>query len=329
MRTTSKIWTGLTALITVAAAVWLAYTPHEKSGEGPYTLSFYTAPSATTPQLPFWAAYRQGFFTNSIRIETHLWKDLDDLQGFMLAGKGDVWLGHIEGFARARRRGAPVVLLAVTGWRKFYFVSRHPLDGVDDLADRTVPYTPVGAPVIPLLNHLLSDHSAPLFVPREWLPLADTLRRGRADIALAPEPLVSLIQRDMPEFQYTLAVADVYADIDGGAARLPVAGIAVHEELLRTRPEWVASLMAGMRKGADWLNDNPSRALDVLPEDFASALPQDVLLSSLKRDRPLVEAAVDVRHEIKRYLSLAAPDLFESYDETRWAEHWIWKERVP
>ena len=87
------------------------------------TLTFYTTPGATAPQLPFWAAYQSGELGKLFNLKIVTWKNTEQLKSFVLGGVGDLWLGHTEGFALAKKRGAPVKLFVISGWKKFYFVS--------------------------------------------------------------------------------------------------------------------------------------------------------------------------------------------------------------
>jgi NitT/TauT family transport system substrate-binding protein len=81
----------------------------------------YSATGATTAALPLLGALEKGWPGGAVVVEE--WKNLDDLRGLVLSGKGDVWAGHLEAFGRAAARGAGVRLVAVTAWKKFYFVS--------------------------------------------------------------------------------------------------------------------------------------------------------------------------------------------------------------
>ena len=100
-------------------------------------LQFYTSPGVTTPQLAFWSAYKNGDLKSFLPLAVNYWKDLDQLKTLVVAGKGDLWLGHLEGFALARRLGAPVKVIAVSGWRKFYFLSRDDsIQSPEDLAGK-------------------------------------------------------------------------------------------------------------------------------------------------------------------------------------------------
>ena len=117
-------------LVFLALAAWGGLSLLKKegaappSGSGQTVLSIYTTGQATTPQMPLWKALAEqdlGFTP-----EIHYWKNLGDLRGALLAGKGDIWVGHVDGFAQAALRGAPVRIVAVTGWRKFYILTSRP-----------------------------------------------------------------------------------------------------------------------------------------------------------------------------------------------------------
>ncbi|MCV6602515.1 MAG: hypothetical protein OIF54_13315, partial [Cohaesibacter sp.] len=91
-----------------------------------------------------------------LNLETKFWKGLADLEGLMLAGKGDIWVGHIDGFAKAASRGAPVQLVSVTGWKKFYILSRNAdISSFDDVLNlpenHPIAVAPPHTPVVPIL----------------------------------------------------------------------------------------------------------------------------------------------------------------------------------
>ncbi|MDR2456833.1 MAG: hypothetical protein LBE49_09615, partial [Deltaproteobacteria bacterium] len=86
-------------------------------------IEIYTAQTATTAQLPLMAAIKAGWPGEGCEVAINYWKNLDDLRALVLAGKGDIWVGHVEALARAAGRGAPVALAEITAWRKFFLVS--------------------------------------------------------------------------------------------------------------------------------------------------------------------------------------------------------------
>ncbi len=274
-------------------------------------LILYTNPGTTTPQIPFWAAVRTGRLDQVCTVQTELWKTTDHLQGVLLAGAGDAWIGHIDGFARAHHRGAPVVLLAVTGWRKFALVSRDPgVKGVADFAKMRLPYAPFGCPSVDVLRAVMPDLAASItFEPNEPKQLALKMIQGKERSALLPEPLVTSLLEKIPGLRVVTQVEDEYARLNGGQARMPVAGLAIHARLARECPERVEALLQAVLAAGDQVAQEPEHAADVLPAEFAQFVPRETVRQSLARDMLYARAARDVVAEIDRYLRIVTPEV--------------------
>jgi NitT/TauT family transport system substrate-binding protein len=297
---------------------------NEKSPTQEKKLTLYTALTATTPQIPLWAAINAGW-PAGYTLDAQYWKTLDDLRGLMLAGKGDLWVGHLEGFAQAARRGAPVTLVAVTGWKKFYFISTDPeLTGkaaensLDALAEtlrssgKALAVAPQGSPAIGVLENMAA-RGGPVFalapIPPQQLMLE--MVRGSRQYALLPEPFVSALLAKNPRLRIVASLEEEFARRFEGLPRLPLTGIAVRTGFAEENPELVQNLVLAMQTAAARLADNPKEAAAALPESVRAALGQEVLEASLARDPVQVEPASAVRAEINAFLRLVSP---ESYD---------------
>lgn len=261
--------------------------------------------------MPLWGALETecaGTFAPRIEV----WKTTAHLLSMLLAGKGDLWVGNVDGFARARARGAPVVLIAVTGWRKFSLVSTKPtVQAFTDFAHRELPYAPMGCPSVDILRAVYGTKLDTVdFVPYEPKQLALHMLQGRIHSALLPEPLVTVLLRKVPDLRLIAHVEDEYARINGGRARMPIAGIAVHAKFLRQHPREVASLAKGIMVAARRLAATPERAPRVLPETFAHVVSRADVEASLERDGILAVSAAEAREEILRYVHIVAPDVF-------------------
>jgi NitT/TauT family transport system substrate-binding protein len=193
-----------------------------------------------------------------------------------------------------------------------------------DLLDSSLPYAPKGSPAVPLLRSLLGGAADRVeFEPYAPKQLALLLTQHRVRSALLPEPLVSTVLGKIPDLRLAFAVEDAYAERNRGRARVPWAGLAVHERIVREHPARLRALVAGMRRAAEELQANPDEASSVLPPEFADAVASDVFRASLARDRILVEDAASVRDEIRAYLELAAPDVFTS-DSSWFQGDFLW-----
>lgn len=290
-------------------------------------LTFFTTPGATAPQIPFWAGWKSGELPRLFNLRVELWKDLDDLHGVLLAGRGDLWLGHLEGFALARRRGAPITLLAVTGWRKFSIVSRRSdVSRLEDFVGKTLPFTPAGSPAVPIMKALVGrDAEGIEFQPHEPRQLSMLMMRGAFDSALAPEPLVTTMLLKIKGLRVVAGLEQVYGERLGRPPRLPIAGIAVNTGTAASHPEIVGALLRTMQEEARRLREEPDQAAASLPDSFSEFVPREIVRASLDRDPILVEPASAVESEIADYFRLIAPELVTADGRLAMDPDFIWR----
>ena len=323
----SFIFIFIVAVILISEFSTTPRTNAASPSKEPVMLVFHTYPEATFPQAPLWAAVNSGRINNRVKIETRLWKNLDDLRGFVLAGKGDLWLGSTEVFARAAAQGAPVTLLAVTGWRKFYLVSRDSnIQGFQDLAGRTLPYAPRGAPAAAILNSLKDNGLGEInLLPCDPAPLSLMFLKGKHDTVLLAEPLVTrLLDKDRTA-QVVRGLAEEYGRLTNRPARLPLAGLAVNSGTLKERPEAIRVLAEAMVFEGRAMALNPERALTVIPSSFTSALPRDLIKRSMVRDLVLTEPAWAVEKEIGDFLHVLDPALADENGRLQLPDSFIWR----
>ncbi|MBU1003301.1 MAG: hypothetical protein KKE73_12385 [Proteobacteria bacterium] len=273
-------------------------------------LSFYTTGGATTPQMPFWKAVADGTLPELEHLDVHYWKNLDDLRGLMLTGKGDLWLGHVEGFAQAAMRGAPVRLLAVTGWRKFSILARDPqIRTVADLLHSPpgtrLAVTPPQSPAVSILREL-EQYGLPRFeyIPHEPRQLTLEALQGGPDLILVPEPLTTVLLNKVPELHVVAQVEKLYGRFTGREPLLPIAGIAVNERLARERPQLVLKLQQALLRAGTELAGDPEAGIQTLPEEFGRFIGRDTIRDSLARDLILVRPAGECRELVIQYLAL-------------------------
>lgn len=290
------------------------------------TFTFYTAQTATTPQLAFWKAVRDGDTARLFNLNVEFWKDLDSLKTLLLAGRGDLWLGHLEGFARAKKNGAPLSLLAVTGWKKFYLLSTNPdLSALKDYRGRTLAYCPPGSPAVPVIKALLgTEASSVTFVPQGLAEAAQHLSDKTYDSVIVPEPLATALLHKVNDLRVVLNLEEAYGTATGHPHRLPLAGIAVNSETAAKHPRAIAALLSLLEaKGAEAAR-NPIQALANLPESVTQSLGQDIAAESLSRDLILVEPAAAVEQEIADYLKMVEPDLVSTEGRLALPSSFIW-----
>ena len=285
------------------AAAMMTFWSTTAAAEPPKPLVIYIATAATTAQAPILGALAEGW-AKERAAEIRTWKDLDDLRGVILSGRGDVWIGHLDGFAQAARRGAPVTLVAVTAWSaKFRFLTLDPspTDGAELIADlatrgEALGMVPQGSPAQGFVEDVPGLKLRPMPPQQAGLELA----RGSIRHLLAPEPLASALVAKFPELHRAGSVADLAPGTRPGG--LPMAGVAVRAGLLAEDPELVAGLAAGMRAWATRHADDPAAIAAALPPETRAAIGEAVLAESLRHDPLLVVDAADAKDEVRRAL---------------------------
>lgn len=318
-------WAALLTFMGIWTGVYLSTSDRIQSQKKP-TFDYYAGATATFPQMAFWSAHRKGLFKNDFEVEPHIWKNLDDLRGILLAGKGDLWLGSLEVFAQAKSRGAPVSVLAVSAWRKFYLITREPdVTGFDALAGKKVVYTPMGAPSAAILTSLMG-RGLPAFQLSGMEPkaLALSIMDHRIDTCVAPEPLVSDLLSRIPDLRAAACLEETYGRLTGHPPRTPVAGLAVNTEHAKKNPEMIRRLITVLKEESALISKDPERYFTILPSVFYKFISPEQLSASLERDVILTLPAYEVEGEIKDYLKIIQPGLFSS---TGWnlPEDFIWR----
>lgn len=300
----------------------------------PYPVALYTAMTATTPQVPLWAAINAGWPQGG-EVAVAYWKTLDDLRGTMLAGKGDIWVGHLEGFAQAALRGAPIRLVAVTGWKKFYFVATKALTATNmaslatELRERGQALAvPQASPAIAILEHI-RNQGGPSFslavLPPQQLRLE--ILRGTYTCALVPEPLVSALLEKKETLRAVAGLEDEFARLYGGPPRLPFVGIAVHERFAQRYPQHLRELTAAMQMHAERLALDAKAAFAVLPKSIRENVGEAVFSASFPRDSIISIPAAAMVDEIASFLRMTLPTTPPAAIDALVRGSFIWRER--
>lgn len=306
---------ALTALIVLAVWGGLHLTLNDTPSAptpGRTVLSVYTTGQATTPQMPLWKALAEGKL--NFTPEIHYWKNLDDLRGLLLSGKGDIWVGHIDGFAQAAMRGAPIRLVSVTGWKKFYLLSsREDIRSFKDISQLSkgseIASAPPHSPGVAIMRALEGD-GLPSFsyAPYEPKQLSLMAMQKKVDLLILPEPLVTVLLKKAPHLHIVASIEEEYGKLTGKPAMLPIAGIAVNTETLKQHPMLAEQIEKALKHQETCLKKNPATGLDTLPKEFEKFIPRQMILSSLERDIIQVRSAKESKALILDYLNIVFSD---------------------
>ena len=154
---------------------------------------------------------------------------------------------------------------------------------IDDLAGKTILSAGQGTTAEAVLEYLLN--AAGVTAEVEYASEhAEVVAKATADasaydVVLLPEPFVTMLQKQAPDFRVAL---DLTAEWESaGAGMLPMGGIAVRRSFAEENPQAVADFLAEYAASVNYVNDDPTKAAqlieryDIMQADVAeSAIPR-------------------------------------------------------
>ena len=297
------------ALIIVAVVIVVTsfVTSCGSSKKDSETITVWTNPSATTPVLPLYAC------ASAADFDFRDWNTTMALQSLLLAGDGEFWIGHLEGFARVYRHGAPIKLLAVTGWRKWQFLSKK-ADGVfpEDFLRNGIEFAPSDGAGYYLLNALLKEQGVSMEVrPMEMRVALLKALDGRIDSIMLPEPFATTLMSKNLGFKRICSLEDYYGKCRNSASEVPWAGIAVNSEWAERHSEYVERILSEMLAASEFLSQMaPEEVSQFWPSEKAesSGIGRDAVAAALEHDKVKAVPAEDIISEIEDFLKVVAPD---------------------
>ena len=266
----------------------------------------YVNPTTTTPQLA-WLQAEPRLSNLLDGVERRQWRSQAQLQALLLAGKGDFWIGSLETMAKCRAKGAPVKLLAVTGWRKWSLIgARSPHGWSEALKAPAILTAPPDNPAATLLAGMLQAKGLP--IPRfqfcEPKQLSLQMLASETSPALVASPMAEAILAQNHSLVRIAHLESVKAELFGGEARLPWAGVACNAETVP--PEKAALLLEALLQADQALHTmTPEEIAGLWPAEYHQLVAPEKLRLSLEHDLLLLEPAASVRAEIETFLKLA------------------------
>jgi len=211
--------------------------------------------------------------------------------------------------ANLYNKGAPYVMGGITGFGNLYIVTtRDDVNSVKDLKGKTMYNIAKGSTPDFMLKHLLLENGLD---PEEDLTIdftfnhveiASNIIAGKVDLALLPEPYVTIVRSKKPELKVAVDIQEEWKDIHGGDESYPISCFVIKEELLRSHPDVVDRFLAAYERSILWVNENPEEAgrltkkyMEMPAPVVAKAIPNlNLRFIKAAAAKPMVEPYLDV-----------------------------------
>lgn len=229
----------------------------------------------------------------------------------IMSGEADIAAVPINLAAVLYNKGAPYRLGAVTGDGLLHIVSsREDIGSVEDLKGKRIYCIAQGSTPEFVLRYVLEksgidpDTEVELDFSFDHVAIAPQLIAGKVDLAVLPEPFVSIVASKNPAVQPVIDLQQVWAELSGTGDTYPITATLVRNSLYREHPEALKAFFAAYRESIDWANANPAEAgglagkyMEMPAPIIAKAMPRlNLRYQSPREARSRVEELYQVFH---------------------------------
>lgn len=136
------------------------------------------------------------------------------------------------------------------------------------------------------------------------------LAAGTADIALLPQPFVTVAQGKLEKLRVALDLTEEWDALDNGSAM--ITGVAVaRRELVEERPELVEKFLIEYARSVEWVNENTAEAAELVAANGIIESPA-VAEKALPHCNIVCLTGEEMREKLSGYLSVLAEANLES-----------------
>lgn len=227
----------------------------------------------------------------------------------LLSGEADFAFLPINLAANLYARGVPIQLAATTGGGVLYVVtSRSDIHSVRDLAGKTLYGSSQGSAPEFIMDWLLEKNGVD---PESGLTqvftyahseLALALAAGRVDLAVLPEPFVSIALAKNPALHIAIDLQKEWGRIEGSGSSYPLTALVVKRRLAEEERPAVTRFLDAERNSMDWVVAHPAEA-GVLAQRYLD-MPGEVIAAAIPRLSLHFVPAREARPAVMRFLSV-------------------------
>lgn len=221
-----------------------------------------------TPTLSAIKLYsEQPEFDGNVTVNYEVIEATDVLTSTLINGESDIAIVPTNLVATLNSKGLDYKLVGSSVWGTFYIASTEDITTIEDLKGKTI--TTFGQNLTPdaILKYVLQgnniDYTEDLTL--EYLggasEVATNFIAGESPIALATEPVLTSMLLKNQDGKSVINIQEEWEKLTGFES-YPQASLIISNELLESRPTFVADFISYYDESVDWVNENPKEAGD-------------------------------------------------------------------
>lgn len=206
----------------------------------------------------------------------------------IMSGEVDIAAVPINLAAVLYNKGADSRLGAVTGDGILHIVSsREDVASMEDLRGKRIYCIAQGSTPEFVLRYLLEengidpDEDVEIDFSFDHVAIAPQLIAGKVDLAVLPEPFVSIVASKNPEVKPVIDLQKVWAEVSGSGETYPITATLVRSSLLEEYPQVMEEFFTAYSDSVDWANGNPQE-VGILAGEYMQ-MPAPIVAKALPR----------------------------------------------
>lgn len=207
-------------------------------------------------------------------------------------------------------KGVPYQLAAVNTWGVMYLVSNGvPINRWADLKGQQIGAVSKGASSDVVFKYLLSknglnpDKDVTLNYNPSPVEMAQMIIAGKTDIAVLPEPWVSMVQRKNPQIKVMLDLQKEWIKLQGSDTPFAQTCLVVNKNFASKHPEIVNSFLEEYAQSIDWVNHNVQPTATLL-KNHDLGIPAELAQAAIPRCNLRYMSSQDARPAVEKYLKV-------------------------
>jgi len=210
--------------------------------------------------------------------------------------------------AKLYNKGTNLKLAAITGYGTLYILYQNvPISGWDDLKGKKINVLSKGSTPDILLRYILEKNNlepgkdVELDYSLEQVELSQLMIAGKADIAILPEPFVSLVIKKNDKIRIGFDLEEEWEKIQDG--RLPMSCLVATSDDVINDSKLMDKFFEIYKSSISWVNSNPEQAAKLI-EKFDIGVNADIASDAISRCNLEFSSSEDSKNEISIYLKI-------------------------
>ncbi len=251
--------------------------------------------------------YENKQLPSGIKVSYEIIGTPDALLAKILSNEVDMFTLPTNVAVKLYNKNKDIKLASIVGYNVLYLVS-HDLEikNWQDLKNKKINVTSKGSTPDVILRYLLSKNNlnyqkdVQIDYTLEQVELSQLIIAGKVNIAVLPEPFVTLVLNKDPKAKIIFDLGKEWEIIQNGLS-LPMTCFATANKVSQLYPTYINEFLTSYQDSINWVNQNPKEASEII-EKLQIGIDKDTALKVIPRCNIKYKNAINAKNEINSYI---------------------------